>query len=109
MDIDIRPVIDPEVDDNNSKKSRASLSKHNIDPALAGDAASSEGSVTPTGQGHDDGWVETLKVLDGLRDLIRWRLEKGAYVDEEGDAGLVEALKKEQDEEVASLYPVLKD
>jgi len=77
----------------------------NIDPALAGsDAGSSSGSATPpAGNGPDaeELFLEHMKFLEGLREFIKGKLERGEYDDDETEASDSKIAEK-------SLYPELK-
>ena len=121
--MDMAPTSRPPI----SYKSRNSSSfKHNIDPALAGIASSSStsGSVTPPAVGNggtsvdaEENWVENMRLLEALKALVRARLERGEWEDDDaentdGYGNDHEMVKSEEEARVEmgrSLYPVLKD
>ena len=119
--MDMSPTSQPPT----SYKSKKSNSfKHNIDPALAGTVSSSDssGSLTPpaTGNGSipadaEENWVENMRLLEALKALVRGRLERGEWENDDDVENTDnhdndhEMVKREETDMVGSLYPVLKD
>ena len=122
--MDITPASNPSV----PYKSRTSVSlKHNIDPALAGSAGSSDtrGSLTPpatrtssTSAEAEENWVENMRLLETLRALVRGRLERGEWDDDDtventsahdNDHVMIKSEDIAGMELSKSLYPVLKE
>lgn len=85
-----------------------------IDPALSGEAG------TPKSEGKEEDreqiWVQNMRLIEWMRDMIKKRLERGDYVEdgtetnkEEPDTemtGNEERIKEKTDQE--QLYPVLR-
>ena len=73
------------------------LSSKMIDPALSGDVPSSSESPTPPSSGLaaevDQVWVDNLRLLEGLRDFVRAKLEHNDFEDEHPGQSLYPELR----------------
>lgn len=81
----------------------------NIDPSLSG--ALSPGSQSEGGDSARDraeeAWIENIRVIEALRELVRQRLTDQDYIkDEDEDEEMVDAKAPEKSSQ--SLYPVLR-
>ena len=123
MDVDDAPAsnADTPISTHNNVSS-SKISKHNIDPALAGGFGASESSDSPTppavASGEvDESWVENMRLLETMRAFVKGRLERGEWEDDDNNHNShnVETsggtVKNEEGEMGmgGGLYPVLRE
>jgi hypothetical protein len=85
----------------------------NIDPALSG--ISSPGARSESGDSAKDraeeAWIENIRVIEALRELIKDRLRRKEYDEEENedtDMSGTAVAKSSPERSSESLYPVLR-
>jgi hypothetical protein len=78
----------------------------NLDPALRSPGANSEGSSDYADK-VQEAWIENVRTIELLRNFVKEKLERGDFV-HDSDNEDVPKTKMEEDE-AASLYPVLKE
>ncbi|KAG9235299.1 transcription regulator PAC1 [Amylocarpus encephaloides] len=82
---------------------------HNIDPALSG--ALSPGSQSDSESARDRAeelWIENIRVIEALRQLIAEKIGRKEYIDEDEDSVMVDAKSPSPEKSSESLYPVLR-
>ena len=119
MDVDDPPTSSADTPIfTHTNVSSSKISKHNIDPALAGAFDPSDGSDSPTppavATGEvDETWVENMRLLEALKAFVKGRLERGEWEDEDADPDADpeangEMLKNEEMGMGGGMYPVLR-
>lgn len=91
---------------------RTTLVSSNIDPALSGVTSPSEQSEggDSAKDRAEEAWIENIRVIEALRNMIKERLERGEF--EEGESEDVSmsgtAVTKKEESSSQGLYPTLK-
>jgi hypothetical protein len=98
---------------NKAAKGKAAESKDPlIDPALSGDAGTPKSDAGNKEDGETT-WVQNMRLIEWMRDLIKKRLERGEY-DEDGklkesaDTEMSGTDEKSEKSDQEQLYPVLR-
>ena len=90
--------------------------KQHVDPALRSPDST---DASDEADNHNERWVENIRVIEALRAMVKEKLDKGDYEDDEdmADAGPGAAddddddddMETEHDRDAKSLYPVIRD
>jgi hypothetical protein len=81
----------------------------NLDPALRSPGANSEGSSDYADK-VQEAWIENVRTIELLRNFVREKMDRGDFVHgSDGDEGEDVPKTKMEDDEAASLYPVIKE
>lgn len=108
--------------DGEESKSTPTLNVSMIDPSMRSPSAKSEDAAegTPSREeSQQEQWVENIRMIEALRELVKNRLEAGEFESEEASADNAgeaskdvemghDDVKTEQDKDAESLYPVLR-
>lgn len=89
-------------------------SSSNIDPALSG--VTSPGERSESGDSARDraeeAWIENIRVIEALRNMVQERLKNGKYEEETTDTSMDDATvsgsRTPEAKEERSLYPTLR-
>ncbi|KAF1980765.1 hypothetical protein K402DRAFT_399149 [Aulographum hederae CBS 113979] len=79
-----------------------------VDPALRSPGQASDGSGDQTDK-QQEAWVENIRMIEGLRNMIKNMLDTGEFQEGEREAeARTPTDKTEHDKDAESLYPVLR-
>lgn len=97
------------------------MSPSMIDPSMRSPSVKSDEQNEDTAtreENQQEQWIENIRMIEALRDLVQKRLEAGEFDTEDGAAGTPDHadedkmdhdhVKTEQDKDAESLYPVLR-
>jgi hypothetical protein len=80
----------------------------NLDPALRSPGAISDGSSEYADK-QQEAWIENVRTIELLRSFVKEKLERGDFVHDSDEEDEDVPKSKTEEDEAASLYPVLKE
>lgn len=83
-----------------------SMRNANLDPALRSPGATSDGSSEYADK-VQEAWIENVRTIELLRSFVKEKLERGDFVQSDDEEDIPKS--KTEEDEAASLYPVLKE